>query len=66
MTKDMEKAKYSVSFSIWVFMGKTGLQKSQVPETSGKVRSKEDLPLVDKDQVREHSNKLDIYKLMRL
>jgi len=36
-----------------------------VSETSGQVWNKEDLPLVDKDQLREHLNKLNMYKLMR-
>ncbi|GAB0177985.1 mitochondrial enolase superfamily member 1 [Grus japonensis] len=36
-------------------------QKSQASETSGKVWSKEDVPL-EEDQVREHLNNLDVHK----
>jgi len=50
-------------FFISVLTGKTGLQESQVP--NGKLQKKEDLPLVEEDQVREHLNKLDIQKSMR-
>jgi len=38
---------------------KTGLQESQVPETHGKLWSKEDLPSVAEDQIREPLSKLD-------
>lgn len=37
----------------------TGLQESQVPETNGKFWSKEDLPSVEEDRVREPLKKLD-------
>lgn len=41
-----------------VCIGKMCHQEFQVPETSGKVWSKEDLPLVEEDQIREHVNEL--------
>ena len=47
-----------------IFTGKTSLEESHVPETSGKVWSKEHLPAVEKTQVREHLKKLDIHKSM--
>ena len=54
VTNDTEKAKVlSAAFTL-VFTGKTGLQESQAPETRGKVWNKEDLTLVEEDQVREH------------
>jgi len=39
-----------------VFAGKTSLQESYAPETRGQVWHKEDLSLVEEDQVREHLN----------
>lgn len=45
-----------------VFPGRLGLQESKVPETRGKVWSKDDIPLVEEDQVRENLNKSDIDK----
>lgn len=47
-----------------VFPGRLGLQQSKVPEMRGKVWSKDDIPLVEEDQVRENLNKLDIDKCM--
>lgn len=37
-----------------VSKGMTGIQKSQVLETTGRVWSKEHLPLVEEDQIREY------------
>ena len=42
----------------------SGLQESQVPEIRGKGLSKEDVALVEEDQVREYLSKLDIPKSM--
>lgn len=44
MTENMEKAEVLKVFFILVFTSKTGLQESQVPETSVKVKSKDNLP----------------------
>lgn len=46
--------------------GKTRLQQSQVPETSGISHGKVGIPSVEGDQVREHSSKLDIGESMGL
>ena len=43
---NIEKAGVLNAFFTLVFTGKTTLQESQVPENSGKVWSKEDLPSV--------------------
>lgn len=48
----------------WAFIHKICLQQSQAPETSGKVQSKEYIPLVEEGQVRESLHKLDIDKSM--
>lgn len=53
----MEKAKVLNAFSD--FVGKTWLQESQIQEMSEKVRNNDDL-----SSVREHCNKLCIYKPM--
>lgn len=57
MTKDMEKAKALHAPFGSIFTGMTDYQESQAPETSGKGRSKDDLPSVEEDDVREHLNK---------
>ena len=49
MTKDTENVEVLSAFIPLFFTGKICLQESQVPETSGKVWSKEDLPLMDED-----------------
>ncbi|KAK4811992.1 hypothetical protein QYF61_022988 [Mycteria americana] len=49
VTQDMEKAECH-------------LCASQVPETRGEGWSKEDVPLVEEDQVREYLSKLNIHK----
>lgn len=61
MTKDTEKTEVLNAFAL-VFTGKTGTEQSQAFEMSGKVWSKEDLALVEEDQIREHLNKLDKHK----
>lgn len=51
-------------FFALVFIGKICLLESQALETSGKVWSSEDLASVEKDQVREHLNKINVRKAM--
>ncbi|KAF4803728.1 RNA-directed DNA polymerase from mobile element jockey-like protein [Turdus rufiventris] len=51
VTKDSEKAEVLIAFFALVFTGKFCLQESHVPETSGKVQSKANMPLVEEDQV---------------
>ena len=64
VTQDMEKAEvFSAAFAS-VFISKAGLQENQGPETRRKVWSKEDVPLVEEDQVGEYLSKLDIHKSM--
>ena len=55
-TKDGEMTEVLTAFFVMAFTGTTCLQQSQAPEISGKVWSKEDSPLVEKDQIMEHLN----------
>ena len=53
VTKTMVQAEIFSAFFASIFTGKTILQESQVPDTMEKVWSKQDVPLVEEDQVRE-------------
>lgn len=53
VTQDMERAEVLSTFFTLVLTRKTDFQDSQAPEAWGIVWSKEDLPLVEWDQVRE-------------
>lgn len=57
VTKDTEKSLFLKAFYVWVLSGKICLQESWAPE---KVWKKDELPLVEEDQIREHLNRLDI------
>lgn len=59
MTKDIEKTDVLNAVFALVFTGKTSTAQSQALEMNGKIWSKEDLFLVEKDQIREHLNKLE-------
>lgn len=61
---NMEKAEVLKPFFILVFIGKTCPHQSDVPESGGKVQSKEDVLLVEEGQVQEHLQKLDMHKSM--
>ena len=50
----MEKAEVLNAAFASGFTSKTGLQEYQVPESRGKGYSKEDVPLMEEYQVREH------------
>lgn len=52
---------HSVLFAL-IFTDKSSLEESHVPKISGKVWNKEYLPEVEKNQVKEHLEKLDIHK----
>nr|XP_009671862.1 PREDICTED: 40S ribosomal protein S20 [Struthio camelus australis] len=58
----MEKAEKLSAAFVSIFTGKTGLQGSS--ETSGKVWSKEDLSLIEEDEVKKDLSKLGIYESM--
>lgn len=47
-----------------IFISKISFQESQVPEIRKKGWSKEDVPLTQNNQVREHFRKFDIHKPM--
>lgn len=64
ITNDMEKAKVLSALFTLIFTSKPSLEVSQILETRAKVWNKEDLPLWEEDWVREHLNKLDVYKSM--
>lgn len=61
---NMKKAKVLCTFFVTVFIHKTCLQQSHVPETSRKVWRQEGLPSVEEDQVKEHLNTLNIHRSM--
>lgn len=64
VTKAREKVKVLNTFFASVFASKTSLQEPPIPETRGKVWSKEDLPSAEENQIKEHLSKLDIHKSM--
>ncbi|GAB0190586.1 mitochondrial enolase superfamily member 1 [Grus japonensis] len=64
LMEDTEKAELLNAFFASVFTAKVGPQETQTLEVGEKVWRKEDLPLVEEDQVREHLGKLDTHKSM--
>lgn len=59
VTQDVEKAELLNAFFTSALTSNTSLQHSQAMETRGKW-SKEVIPLVEEDQVREYLHKRDI------
>lgn len=59
VTKGTEKSLFLIAFCVWVLSGKICLQESWAPE---KVWNKDELPLVEEDQIREHLNRPDIQR----
>ena len=64
MTEGTEKAKLLNAFFASLFTVKAGPQASQSLEPREKAWKKEDLPLVEEDQVRDHLSELDTHKSM--
>lgn len=60
LRKNTEKVEVLSAVFAPFFTDKMSHQESQAPETSKKVWSKEDLPSVEEDKVREHLNKLHV------
>lgn len=63
-TQDSEMSEVLYVFLVSVLTSKTGLHESQVPEARLNGWSKEDVSLLEEDQVREYLIKLDIFKFM--
>ena len=63
-TQDAEKVELLNAFFTSVITAKAGPQASQPPEKRGQTGTKEDLPLVEKEWVRDHLCKLDPLKSM--
>lgn len=62
VTPNMEKAGVLSGFFTLVLTGKNTLQESHVPKTSQKAWSKEDLPSLKVNQVKERFKKLNTDK----
>ncbi|KAK4807002.1 hypothetical protein QYF61_000331 [Mycteria americana] len=56
----LEAFKVRLGGALSNLINKTSLQESQAPEARGKVWSKEDVPLVEEDLVREYLSKPDV------
>ncbi|GAB0202828.1 mitochondrial enolase superfamily member 1 [Grus japonensis] len=63
-TLDFRRANFGLFKDLLERIPWDGPRESQILEVGEKVQRKEDLPLVEEDQVREHLGKLDIHKSM--
>lgn len=64
VTTNMHRTGVLNAFFTLVFTSKTTLQESQVPETNAKVWSKEYLPFMKDNKVKECLKKLNIHRSM--
>ena len=64
VTEDTEMAELLNAAFASVFTAKAGPQGSLSPDLREKASRKEDLPLVEEDQIRDHLSKLDTHKSM--
>ncbi|GAB0202805.1 mitochondrial enolase superfamily member 1 [Grus japonensis] len=62
--EDTEKEELLNAFFALVFTAKDGPQETSTLEVGEKVWRKEDFPLIEEDQVRDHLGKLDTHKSM--
>lgn len=65
-TQNRENAEVLNVFSSSVFTSQTNLQESQIPKTTSKVWSKEDVVLMEEYQVREYLSELELKKVFFL
>lgn len=65
-TQNREHAEVLNVFFSSVFTSQTNLQESQIPKTTSKVWSKEDVVLMEEYQVREYLSELELKKVFFL
>lgn len=65
-TQNRENAEVLNVFFSSVFTSQTNLQESQIPKTTSKVWSKEDVVLMEEYQVREYLSELELKKVFFL